>query len=226
MIMFLLLFLICVYILINTNGKYDPIKHSKRIFKDENGNVISHKDLEVPEQDVVSKYINQDDKVLELGARYGTVSAIILDIISDIKNCVIVDPDKNIIQALTNNLNNCGYGDAQIFVGTIGPHKKKIHSDKGYGTYTESCEGDECNTESITYDNLEHKYNITFNTIVADCEGCLPELINHIENMDPIRKIIFETDRSNESDYTKMYTKLHECGFKNIQDEFVQIWIK
>ena len=230
MILLLVLFLICVYILVNTNGNNDAIKHSKRVFRDENGNVISHKDVEAPEQDIASKYIKKDDKVLELGARYGTVSAIILDKVSDTKNCVIVDPDKNITQALTDNLNNSGYKNAQIFIGTVGSHKKKIHSNDSYATYTESCEGNECNIENITYDNLESKYNIKFNTIVADCEGCLPELIDHIcsyhEDLGSIKKIIFETDRSDESDYKELYTKLHECGFKNVQDDFVQIWIR
>ncbi len=218
MILFLILLTVCVYILYTTTRD--------RVFIDENGNVVSHKELEVEEQEIASKYIKKDDKVLELGARYGTVSAIILDKISDTKNCVIVDPDTNITQALTNNLNKCGYEDARIFVGTIGSHKKKIHSNDSYATYTESCEGDECNIENMTYDNLQHKYDITFNTIVADCEGCLPELIDHIEDMDPIKKIIFETDRAGNVDYNKLYTKLNECGFKNVREGFVQIWVK
>jgi hypothetical protein len=218
MFVFLVLLLMCIYILLNTTRE--------RIFIDEKGNVVSHKELEVEEQKIASKYIRKNDKVLELGARYGTVSAIILDKISDPKDCVIVDPDTNITQALTHNLNNCGYGDAQIFVGTVGSNKKRIHSDEGYGTYTESCENDECNLENATYDNLQRKYDITFNTIVADCEGCLPELIDHIEDMDPIKKIIFETDRPGDVDYNKVYTKLNECGFKNVREGFVQVWVK
>jgi hypothetical protein len=218
MILFLILLSVCVYILYITTRD--------RVFTDENGNVVSHKELEVEEQEIASKYIKKNDKVLELGARYGTVSAIILDKISDPKDCVIVDPDTNITQALTNNLNKCGYEDARIFVGTIGSHKKKIHSNDSYATYTESCEGDECNIENMTYDNLQRKYDITFNTIVADCEGCLPELIDHIEDMDPIKKIIFETDRAGNVDYNKLYTKLNERGFKNVREGFVQIWVK
>ena len=218
MILFLILLSVCVYILYITTRD--------RVFTDENGNVVSHKELEVEEQEIASKYIKKNDKVLELGARYGTVSAIILDKISDPKDCVIVDPDTNITQALTNNLNKCGYEDARIFVGTIGSRKKKIHSNDSYATYTESCEGDECNIENMTYDNLQRKYDITFNTIVADCEGCLPELIDHIEDMDPIKKIIFETDRAGNVDYNKLYTKLNERGFKNVREGFVQIWVK
>ena len=173
------------------------------------------------------------DRFVDIEPRKATRNEILLwhtpgyfDKIADTKNCVIVDPDTNITQALTNNLNACGYEDARIFVGTIGSHKKKIHSNDSYATYTESCEGDECNIENMTYDNLQRKYDITFNTIVADCEGCLPELIDHIEDMDPIKKIIFETDRAGNVDYNKLYTKLNECGFKNVREGFVQIWVK
>ena len=116
--------------------------------------------FETEEQDIASKYITKDDKVLELGARYGTVSAIILDNISDVKNCVIVDPDRNITHALTDNLKNCEYGDAQIYIGTIGEHKKKIHTNDSYATYTEACEDDSCDIENMTYKDLQNKYNI------------------------------------------------------------------
>jgi hypothetical protein len=205
----------------------DAIKHAHRIFKDENGNVISHRNFEVEEQDIASQYINKDDKVLELGARYGTVSAIILDKISDTKNCVIVDPDTNITESLVNNLRRCGYDDARVFVGTVGASKQKIHSNDSYATYTESCEGDECKIENMTYDAIQAKYDIVFNTIVADCEGCLPGLIEHIDdNLGDINKIIFETDRSGNVDYEKVYSKLNNCGFKNVKEGFVQIWVR
>ena len=35
------------------------------------------------------------------------------------------------------------------------------------------------------YDELQRKYNIEFNTIVADCEGCLPQVIDHISTSSP-----------------------------------------
>jgi hypothetical protein len=44
--------------------------------------------------------------------------------------------------------------------------------------------------------------------------------------MDPIKKIIFETDRPGDVDYNKVYTKLNECGFKNVREGFVQVWVK
>ena len=43
------------------------------IFYNENNNIIDNKNLEAEEQILVNKYIKSFYKVLELGARYGTV---------------------------------------------------------------------------------------------------------------------------------------------------------
>ena len=47
------------------------------IFYNENNEIIKHNIYEKTEQNLVNKYINEDDIVLELGARYGTVSCLI-----------------------------------------------------------------------------------------------------------------------------------------------------
>jgi len=47
------------------------------IFIDLHGNYIDTEHIEKPEQDLAKKYIKKNDIVLELGARYGTVSCII-----------------------------------------------------------------------------------------------------------------------------------------------------
>ena len=46
-------------------------------FYDENNKIINIDVIEKPEQDLVKKYILSYDTVLELGARYGTVSCAI-----------------------------------------------------------------------------------------------------------------------------------------------------
>jgi hypothetical protein len=42
------------------------------IFHDENNNIINHELIEKDEQDIANQYIDPDNVVLELGARYGT----------------------------------------------------------------------------------------------------------------------------------------------------------
>ena len=46
-------------------------------FYDEHNNLIDNNSIEKPEQDLVNQYILEDDIVLELGARYGSVSCTI-----------------------------------------------------------------------------------------------------------------------------------------------------
>jgi len=46
-------------------------------FFDENNKIINHQELEAEEQKLSEKYIEENDIVLELGARYGTVSCTI-----------------------------------------------------------------------------------------------------------------------------------------------------
>ena len=70
----LFLLILCIFIFYSTGY---------RTFKDENGKVIPHLTVEKQEQDMVAEYIHEGDKVLELGARYGTVSAVILDNVKD-----------------------------------------------------------------------------------------------------------------------------------------------
>jgi len=45
--------------------------------RDENGKLVDIASLETQEQELVRKYILPEDVVLELGARYGSVSCII-----------------------------------------------------------------------------------------------------------------------------------------------------
>ncbi len=67
---------------------------------------------------MVDKYIEGNDCVLELGARYGSVSCIINRKLNNKTHQLSVDPDINIIGALTANRNNnaCGFHILNAFI--------------------------------------------------------------------------------------------------------------
>jgi hypothetical protein len=69
-------------------------------FVDRN-NEPANVDYEAEEQFLVRKYIPKDANVLELGARYGTVSCVISEILDDPTHHVAVEPDHSVIEALT-----------------------------------------------------------------------------------------------------------------------------
>ena len=60
------------------------------IFYDENDNIINNQIFEKQEQDLADIYIINSDIVLELGARYGTVSCIINNKLLNKYNQVVV----------------------------------------------------------------------------------------------------------------------------------------
>lgn len=204
--------------------------HDRRVFKDEKEHIVPHLSVEREEQINIYEQVDKGDKVLELGARYGTVSAILMDMVYKENDVVIVEPDAAVINVLYKNLRDNGFKNPNIFHGTVGYSKKKMSDGDGYAIQTVDCEGGDCGIESLRYTDLQDRYNIVFDTIVADCEGCLPDTINHILDfyplLKPIKKIIFETDYEDRVDYTTMYNTLTNLGFTNTKKGFIQVWRK
>ncbi|MGA1046848.1 MAG: FkbM family methyltransferase [Minisyncoccia bacterium] len=212
-------------------------------FVDRNNNPVNV-EYEAEEQYLVRKYIPSDASVLELGARYGTVSHVISEVLNDPTRHVAVEPDHSVIEALMKNRNS-NNDSFHIFEGVV--------SDKGYelafidpsydfheyGTYTK--ETDNPTVTSISLEKLSEKYNITFDCVVADCEGFFCDFV--AENSDAIknmRVIIYEQDGIPWSEYTKKYEVLDSTlisfGFKRIHTiphpkyennpHFHNVWVK
>jgi hypothetical protein len=80
----IVIILISIYLIIYKKDNFE-----NEVYYDENDNIIDHNILEATEQQLAKKYIKPNDKVLELGARYGTVSCAINKILNNKKksNC-------------------------------------------------------------------------------------------------------------------------------------------
>ena len=61
------------------------------------GNKVDTEIIEKPEQDLVQEYILENDVVLELGTRYGSVSCIINSKLNCKQNQVVVEPYHGIL---------------------------------------------------------------------------------------------------------------------------------
>ena len=72
-------------------------------FQNELGDQINTNDFEVQEQELAKKYIKENDVVLELGARYGSVSCVINSKLNCKTNQVSVEPDDRVWNALERN---------------------------------------------------------------------------------------------------------------------------
>ena len=78
-------------------------------FYDENNRTINTVTTEAEEQRLAGIYVSPDATVLELGARYGTVTCAISRNLTNKNNLVTVEPDSRVWAALESNLarNQC-----------------------------------------------------------------------------------------------------------------------
>lgn len=199
------------------------------IIYNELNNAVPHLDYERDEQLLVARYLNSNDIVLELGARYGSVSCIINKLLDNKLNQVSVEPDSTVWEALEKNkkINNCSFN---IFKGIISKKKYELKLN-GYGSTVDinNCINNmvSIKTQNISLEDLENKFNIKFNVLVADCEGFLETFLNENPNLyTQLYKIIFECDRSDICNYNKIKLKLIENNFKLIENGFQCVYIK
>ena len=149
---------------------------------------------ELPEQQIIFDYLPRNSKVLELGGNIGRSSIIISNLLNNPLQHVVVESDPKIAKHLKTNRdrNNLKF---HIEVGAISNKKiiQKEWNTKVLDTNTIPNGWKEVPT--ITLSNLYNKYNINFDTIVADCEGCLFDILkNNLWILPQIKTIIIEND--------------------------------
>ena len=82
-------------------------------------------------------------------------------------------------------------------------------------------------TQNISLEDLQNKFGIKFNVLVADCEGFLETFLNENPVLyTQLHKIIFECDRADICDYNKIKLNLIENNFKLIENNFQCVYIK
>jgi FkbM family methyltransferase len=198
------------------------IRQNIQLF-DEYGVIINHYRSEKKEQFAALKHIKPQDKVLELGARYGSVSCVIDKILIDGSNLVSVEPDETVWRCLARNrdINDCKF---RIVEGLI---SKKLFSlqRNGYGTTTYS----DVNSKipHFEIDQIEEKFNMKFNVLVADCEGCLNQFIKeNLKFVSELSTVMFEKDYDNKCDYGEIHKILEDFGFTRVEDKFIKVYKK
>jgi FkbM family methyltransferase len=195
---------------------------------DLNGNKVNTEQIEKPEQDLANQYISENDVVLELGARYGSVSCVINSKLNNKNNQVVVEPDNRVWNVLEKNKtnNNCKFNIVKGFISN-----KKLDLTNlnvchgGYGaTFVEN---NNTKIPSYSLDEIKNKYNLNFNVLVADCEGFLELFFDeNPEFYDSLRLIIFEADYPEKCDYNKIKNKLTEKKFNKLLEGHQNVWIR
>jgi FkbM family methyltransferase len=192
---------------------------------DENFKLINTDFIENEEQELAKKYLDKDDIVLEIGARYGSVSCIISQ---KTKKSVCVEPDDRVWEILEYNkkINNCNFNIVKGFIS-----KKKLslfdkHTYEGYGTSSKL--DDNSNIPNYSLDEIKDKYNIKkFNVLILDCEGFMEQFIDeNIELLNDLRMIMFEADQPHRCNYNKIRNILLNNNFIPEIQGFQNIYFK
>lgn len=196
--------------------------------RNEHGRSINIAHIEKNEQDLAEKYIQENDTVFELGARYGSVSCIINSKLKCKTNQVVVEPDERVWEALELNkkANKCEF---HIIKGFVSAKKIGLTNLNGhYGGYAATyVDQDESLISCYTMKEINEKYNLEFNVLVADCEGFLERFFDENPSFyDTLRLIIFEADYPEKCNYTKIRNTLIEKGFSKILEGHQNVWTK
>ena len=194
--------------------------------RDEKGRMVDINRYEKEEQELARKYIKENDSVLELGGRYGSVSCIINSKLKVKTDHVVIEPDERVWDALEGNKlrNGSQFNIVKGFVSSKKLSLTALNSYEGYGT--RSIEDNNSSIPSFTLDEIKAKYNINFNVLVADCEGFLETFFDENPDFYNLRLIIFEADCPDKCNYAKIRSNLKENGFICILHGFQNVWIK
>ncbi len=194
------------------------------MFIDEFG---GHVDLNIEEmsRNLCQEYIKEDDTVLEMGARYGTVSVFISKQLNG-KRLAAVEPDPHVIYCLEKNMKS-NNADFHIIHGIVSNtpsyvvHHPCIWEQKTYTDVSKFNNRQISTVKNYSVADIENILGSKINVLVADCEGFLIQFFNEnkefIKNLDTI---IYEEDctkahpiNGDYVEYTELENFLTSNGF-------------
>ena len=213
----ILIIILILLIIINKTESFTNISITDFKYYNEHNQLINNSVEEIDEQLMSLEYIEPTDIVLELGARYGTVSVLTSKIVENNGKLLAVEPDSSIIPALKKNreINNAKF---EILNKIISNNPKQLILD-GYSTMT--VDSKEVSNNTISYNEFKKQYPYKFNVLIADCEGCLYDFINMLGNdLNNYNKILFEADQEHICDYNKIIDILQKNGFNLVNKRF------
>jgi FkbM family methyltransferase len=145
---------------------------------------------EIPEQIMAVTHIHEDDCVLELGGSIGRNSCVINTILKDKSKHVVVEPSPVEYDKLLKNRDN----HALAFHIEHSAISSVPLFSKGWLTFTTQVPGS-IPVNTITYDKLLEKYDLSFNVLVIDNEGNFAKTLKDYPNiLNGIRLLIIEHD--------------------------------
>jgi FkbM family methyltransferase len=166
---------------------------------------------EYPEQQLATEFIPQDAKVLELGSNIGRNTLVIASLITDESQFVTLECDPKSVAILTQNRDNNGM---KFHIEPSALSARRLFL-LGWDSFIEENKPDgSVEISTITWPDLQKKYDVKFDTVVADCEGALYYILQDFpEMLDDIKLLIMENDYRDINQKIKVDEILRNHGF-------------
>ena len=177
---------------ITTTSNLEIIQKTETIHKKLQLKYGSFKD-ELPEQQMAVRYLSGNEKVLEIGGNIGRNTLIIASILGDNQsNLVSLECDANISNQLQENRD---LNKFTFHIENSALSKRKLIQ-RGWDTIPSDVLIDGYTSVNIlTFEEIQQKYNIVFDTLVLDCEGAFYYILMDMpEILTNIKTIIMEND--------------------------------
>jgi FkbM family methyltransferase len=189
---------------------------------------------ELPEQKMAIKYLQGNEKVLEIGGNIGRNSLVISRILQNPRDLVVLESDADIANQLLENRNT---NNLDFIVEQSALSKRKLIQ-RGWITIESDVLLDGYkNVNTINYEELISKYDIAFDTLVLDCEGAfyyilmdMPEILQNINliimenDYNEIKEKEYIDDVLIKNNFYRDY--LESGGWGPCCDNFFEVWKK
>lgn len=183
---------------------------------------------------MATRFLKGDEKVLELGGNIGRNTLVIASILNNQKNLVTLECDPNTVVQLTENRD---INSMQLHIEGSALSKRSLIQRGRHTIVSDTIPDRYTKVNTIDFDSLESKYQIKFDTIVADCEGALYYIFMDMpEMLDTIKTVIMENDYNNINHKNAVDCILTDKGFKRVyseaggwgpcHDRFFEVWQK
>ena len=192
-------------------------------FRNERDKRIKHKRLEREEQMEVFR-MPHDCKVVELGARYGTVSCALSSHLNDPTQHIAVEADRKVWDALARNResNQCEFTQVN---GVIADAPLCLN-EAGYSSTTIEC--DAADADAVPNFTLEELGAEHYTCLVADCEGCTPDFLRSNPTFaSNLKYVTIEMDGTpDQNAETRDMLRWHGLTREQSKDSFRETWVK
>jgi FkbM family methyltransferase len=167
---------------------------------------------EIPEQIMACSFIESDQTVLELGSNIGRNTLVISCFLKDSNQLVTLETDPKTAEKLKNNrdVNHFQFNIENSALFAESDTRLLLQKENSWDTLvSDKMLSDHNKVKTITFHELEKKYNKKFDTMVVDCEGSLYYIFQDFPDiLNDITTIIMEND-------------YHNLSHKNFVNEFM-----